>query len=293
VIAAKARPRSTARVLVPSGIGDTYWVFTKLEGLLRQEGYEGAEVYVQDSGGPQRTHPYVRNVALAEAAGYLKLDPNETVFHEAYHRDARTIFRDVLGVDYFVAYNGVLRYGRSLVEVDPELGIDWWPRTHFSKEAEQARDKAAGGEPYIVAYFIGHGMYKHWLREFSPYSMDLTLAILERKYKVVLVGAGWDKNSTGDVLGKRRGRINLVGQTSFDQLYGLLAGAAAVFGHPSGATLLAPTLGTPTALLWNQHFDRRFWTNSVPPGSPYAALDTLGLSPTAAAEAVVKAIAST
>jgi SAM-dependent methyltransferase len=289
VIAAKARPQSRLKVLVPPGIGDSYWSFTKLGALLRHEGFEGAEVYVQHSGGPYRTHPYVQNVALAKAAGYMQLDANEPLFHEAYHLNGRTLFPKVLGVDYFVAYNGILRWGRGLEEVDRHLDTDWWPRTHFSKEAEKARDETAGGEPYVVAYFVGHGMYRNWLREFPLHLADQTLALLEQHgLKTVVVGASWDRNSPGDLLGRRRGRTNLVGQTSFDQLYGILAGAQAVFGFPSGATLLAPTLGTPTVLLWNKFFDRRFWVNSVAPGSPYLALDTAGLRPNVAADAVIK-----
>lgn len=238
--------------------------------------------------------PYVRNVALAAWRDYKDLPPRHPLFDEAYRRDGRSVFPNEFDVDYFVSYNGVLTHGgRKLAEVNPELGVDWRPRTFFSKEAEAARDSLRSHEPYVVAYFIDHGMYKKWLNEFDAGPIDQALTLLEQKgYKVVLVGATWDKQSLGDRLDKP-GRLNMVGETSFDQLYGTLAGAEAVFGFPSGATLLAPTLRVPTVLLWNRFFDKRFWKNCVPSDAPYRALDTRGLTPEGAVDQVLALVRKT
>lgn len=286
-MASKARKKIS--VLVPPGIGDSYWTFAKLPGLIRQEQADGADVFVHYPGGVRRTDPYVRNVALATWKDYLDLPPRHPLFDEAYRTDGRSVFPGEFGVDFFVSYNGILTHGgRKLSDVQPDWGVDWRPRMFFSKEAEAAKASLAGS-PYVVAYFINHGMYQKWLREFTPARIEVLLRQLEAKgLKVVMVGAEWDRNATGDMLGRRAGRVNLVGQTTFDQLYGILAGAKAVVGFPSGATLLAPTLNVPTVLLWNRFFDRRFWVNSVPPDAPYVALDTHRLTPGAAALAVTR-----
>lgn len=290
VVTAASVPLRRISVLVPPGIGDSYWTFTKLPGLIRQQGVEGADVFIHYPGGVKRTDPYVRNVALAAWRDYRDLPPRHPIFDEAYRADGRSVFPNEFGVDFFVSYNGVLTHGgRSLTSVNPELGVEWRPRTFFSKEAEASRDSLRSGGPYVVAYFVDHGMYKKWLTDFSILKIDSTLSLLQRHgYRVVVVGAEWDKESIGDKLGRKAGRVNMVGQTSFDQLYGALSGAAAVVGFPSGATLLAPTLRVPTVLLWNRFFDQRFWKNSVPPDAPYRALDTRNLTPGAASDAVFR-----
>jgi SAM-dependent methyltransferase len=291
-VAAAKTAETRVSVLVPPGIGDSYWVMTKLPGLLRREGVESADLYVHDSP-PRRTHPYLTNVALGTMKGYAPVSTDHPVAKEAYQMNGRTVFPGAFGVDFFVAYNGVLRHGRSLVETDPDFGVEWRPRTFLSKEAEAAR-REASGIPYVVAYFVDHGMYKRWLREFNSAAIDRALVEIQRKgFRVVVVGAEWDLPSIGNTLGQRPGRVNMIGKTSFDQLYGLLSGASAVVGFPSGATLLAPTLNVPTVLLWNRFFDPRFWTNSVPPDAPYLALDTRGLSPMRVASAVLNLAGAT
>src|SRR3546814_5228474 len=38
--------------------------------------------------------------------------------------------------------------------------------------------------------------------------------------------------------------------------------------------MMGPAVGVPTALIWNEHFDRRFHVNACRPGAPYVALNT-------------------
>src|SRR3546814_2980671 len=57
-------------------------------------------------------------------------------------------------------------------------------------------------------------------------------------------------------------------------LFGLLRHAAGCIGFPAGNTMMGPAFGVPTALIWNDHFDRRFHVNACRPGAPYVALNT-------------------
>lgn len=282
-VPAKVRPS----IMVPSGIGDAYWVMTKLPGFLRFHGLEQPDVWVQDAGGPKRTVPYLRTLPLIHAAGY-KVAPQGPIFQEAYMRKGRTVFPKVLGVDYFIAYNGVMRYGVSLEEADPEYGVDWYPRMHVSKSARAFQQRMAKVAPYAVCFFTNSGMYQHWLAEYGTEAIWQTLRELQTKLglRIVMMGAEWDRGSTGDFTAQRDPSwINLVGETSFDEMLGLISGAALVFGWPAGNTLLGPTLGVPTVLVWNKYFDRRFWTNCAPPGTLYSVLDSKDLT----AHAVVAA----
>lgn len=264
-------------ILVPAGIGDSYWVMVKLRAFLAREGLGMPDVYVQDSGGPKRTEPYLRCLPFVHAAGYKQLDFREPLWREAYLQNGRTVFPDVFGVDYFLAYNGVMRFGASLSEADPDLACEWYPPMHVSLEARAYRRALEADGPYVVAYFTDSGMYQHWLKEFPVERLTATLHLLRhRGYRIVLIGAPWDDGKTGSQLARRDpAYVDLVGQTSFDQMLGALMGASGVVGFPAGNTILATTLRVPTVLLWNRYFDARFWMNACPPdATEYHAIDT-------------------
>jgi SAM-dependent methyltransferase len=286
VITAEAPAKTRPQIMVPSGIGDAYWVMVKLPGFLRAHGLGQPDVWVQDAGGPKRTEPFLRTLPLVHAAGY-KQAGHSAIFQEAYMQKGRTVFPDVYGVDWFIAYNGVMRHGVSLEEADPQYGEQWWPRMHFSKAARDFQRRIAEPGPYVLCFFTNSGMYGHWLAEYGPERIWETLTWLQRLgLRIVVMGAEWDRGMIGDLTAQRNaGWTNLVGQTTYDEMLGMVRGASLVFGWPAGNTLLGPTLGVPTVLVWNKYFDRRFWTNCAPPGSPYAVLDSKDLT----AEAVCRA----
>lgn len=283
VIEAEKRPVARTQILVPAGIGDAYWVLTKLPGFLRDQCLAGIpDVWVQDSGGPKRTQPFLRTIPTIHAAGYRPLASNSKLFHEAYEMDARTVFPDVLGVDYFMAYNGVLRAGRSLEEVDPEYGCQWEiPRMFISKAAMEYRDRLRAQGPYILTYYAEAGMYRKWLREFpAPQIADMLRYLAkDTGASIVFMGAAWDRGQVGREIAEMDSAfVDLIGCTSYDQMLGAILGATAVVGFPAGNTILAAVLGIPTILFWNQYFNPKFWKYSCPPNAPYIAMDTANVS---------------
>jgi SAM-dependent methyltransferase len=272
------------QILVPSGIGDAYWVLTKLPGFLRANNLGMPDVWVQDAAkGVKRAEPFLQTIPFVHAAGYKLSSPREPIFHEAYFQNQRTVFPGALEVDYFIAYNGVMRWGASLEQVDPQFGCDWFPKMHFSKEARgfEGKMQLQTDGDYAVAYFVQAGMYGRWLAEFTFEQIQDALRAISAQLglKIVVIGAGWDKGSLGERLALNNPDfINLVGQTTYDQLLGTLRGSRLVIGYPSGASILGPVLRKPTVLFWNRYFNRGFWVNSVPPGTPYRALDTADLT---------------
>jgi len=283
VMVAEATQQTRPQILVPAGIGDSYWVLVKLPGFLKAHGLEMPDLWVQDMG-PKRTEPFLKTVPFVHSAGY-KVSHRDRIFHEAYMTDGRTVFPGVLGVDYFIAYNGILRAGKSLAEVDPQYGCDWYPKIHVSKEAQEFQAKLEAGGPYAVCFFTLSGMYTNWLNEFGPEGIFTSCVKINKELglRIVMVGAEWDKNSLGDQMAYRAQSnsdwVNLISQTSFDQLLGAILGASLIYGWPAGNTLLGPVLNIPTALVWNRYFRSAMWTNTAPPDSPYVALDTAGLTP--------------
>lgn len=277
VVEAEVIPVKRPQILTPAGIGDSWWVMTKLPGFLKEHGLGLPDVWVQDSGGPKRTQPFLDTIPFVHAAGYKKMSDRNAIFHEAYVENGRTVYPDVCDVDYFIAYNGILRAGRSLEEVDPEYGCSWRPKMHISKEARAFRDNLKGPGDYIITYYAEAGMYRAWLAQFQPSSIMKALRILERDLnaRIIFIGAPWDRGQVGmDMAKSNPDWTNLIGATTFDQMLGAIMGAKAVVGFPAGNTMLGTVFNVPTVLLWNEYFDSRFWKYSCPPDAPYAALDT-------------------
>ena len=286
-VTAECPQEQRPQILVPAGIGDAYWVLVKLPGFLRARKLGLPDIWVQDQGGPRRTVPFLRTIPFINAAGY-KESGKGRIFHEAYMTKGRTIFTNVEGVDYFIAYNGVMRFGVDLKDADPEFGCAWAPRMHISKEAQAMQARLVASGPYALCYFASSGMYSAWIAEFGADKIWNALDKLNRELglRIVFMGAEWDRGSLGDLAGQRDARwLNLIGQTTYDQMLGAIRGASLVFGWPAGNTLLGLTFGIPTVLVWNQYFVSDFWRNAAPPNTPYRTLDSRGLTP----EAVVAA----
>jgi ADP-heptose:LPS heptosyltransferase len=138
--------------------------------------------------------------------------------------------------------------------------------------------------------FWERGFYERWLEEFSESAVIETLRLLADAGKtVVIMGAAWDKGGIAERVAAADPRFqNLVGETDFDALGGLLRGASAVFGFPGGNTLLGPYFGTPTVLLWNTFFPEPFWRNTCPPVSTYRAIHTAGATSNGVSSAVLE-----
>lgn len=284
VAIAGAPRRDRRRILVPSGIGDAYWVMVKLPGFLRERGIVvEPTIVVQDSGGPKRTQPYIKTLPMVHDGGYKWMPTGTPIFHEAYMRDARTVFQQPFAdVDWFIAYNGVMRAGKSLDAVDPQYAPEWRPRMFVSKEARAFKERLAKDGPYCLVYFAEAGMYRRWLSQFRPEDIVATLKKIQNTFgvRIVFIGADWDRGLVGqDVARQNPEWEDLIGLTSFDQMLGAIDGAWGVFGFPAGNTILAAVRNVPTVLVWNNYFVPGFWTNSCPPDAPYVAVDSDGLTP--------------
>lgn len=285
-----ARP---ARILVPPGIGDGYWVLTKLRGFIEARGLELPEVWVHDGGGPRRSGDFWAAVPFVRFGGYAQ-EPKPGAWTEvsrrAYLLADYPVQRNVPGgFDWFLSFNGCVDHGRSLDEAMPGP-TEWYPPLFKTKdrEAATASYRERWGS-YVVVAFWDHSFYLKWLAEFSEAQIVSTLRRLaDRGLTVVVSGAEWDKAGIATRLaGADRRFVNLVGQTSFTELAALLEGAAGVFGHPAGSTLLGPFFRRPTLLLWHEHFPRAMWRNVVPPDAAYQAVWTRNANPAELADRLV------
>ena len=282
-------------VLVPPGIGDSYWSIIKLEAMLREKGLPLPNVSVvcprsKKHNGHQRAFPFLEMFPFLHASWDVVDNQDvqhKAIWQEAYSFEGRTLFEKVLGHDFFLSYNGHLRIGKELDTVDPQWETDWHPKMFVSLEQELFQKYAAAQYgKYIVFYFIFQGTYSYWTRQFPVTSViESVKRICESTGCLpVFVGGKWDAedSSLSEVIRKVPGAINIVGKTSLQQVFGLIKGAEMVVGYPSGLTIMAAVLRQKTLVVWNDYYNRDFFNNAMPPdvrGKTYFADHTYKLTP--------------
>lgn len=262
-------------VLLPPGIGDSYWSIVKLPGFMRQIGADSVDVYVADGGdGRRRSLDWLRKIPFVNAVDYRRYLLSNPVFHEAYMGNGRSLFRNVAGCDYFLAFNGVMRFGADLATLTGVVGEpEWYPPLFQPLSEIQAQEDYRRGinsnQGYVVCYFVPHGMYQHWLKEMDHAAIRATLQYITEATgcRLAFMGAGWDENGMGSQLAEETGGVDLIGKTSISDMFALIRGSAGVIGWPAGNTILATMLKVPTLMYWNRYFDERFWRNACPPDS--------------------------
>ena len=274
-------------ILVPPGIGDVYWPMVKTQGMLKDLGItETPDVYISHlKGAPKRSLPYLETIPFVHAAGYKTHSDKSPIWKEAYLENGRTLFKNVEDCDYFLAYNGVTRFGSSLECVDPQWKPNWEFPTFRSLEElrfEKQCQKHYGR--YVVAYFINHGMYRNWLAAFGVEAIAESLAIIAKQMdcKILFVGAEWDTKGVGARLMESQNSafVDLTGKTTLEQLWGFVRGSVGMVGFPSGATIVPTSWRVPTLSLWHTYFDKRFWTNACSPQSLGNWYDVVDVSDT-------------
>jgi 2-polyprenyl-3-methyl-5-hydroxy-6-metoxy-1,4-benzoquinol methylase len=256
-------------ILLPPGIGDSYWSVVKLPGMIEELGLGMVDLVVSDPDNKQRSLEWIRKLPWANAKGYVEHKVTAPAFNEAYMQNGRYLFEDVEGCDYFLAFNGVMRFGADLDQVEEGWGSEWFPRMfHSSAEKKAEREYRERFGRFVIAYFVEHGMYRQWLDRMNPLTIaNLLKRIKGEGYEVVFMGAEWDKKCLHSQLAMEIGGVDLAGETSLDQMFGLIRASSGVIGWPAGNTIMATVLRKQTLLWWSGYFDKRFWSFSCPPES--------------------------
>lgn len=264
-------------ILVPPGIGDSYWSVVKMQSFIAKEKLDIPIVIPVSNkevkySGHERSIPFLRMFPFLCVPGTtIAGDPKlQAIWNEAYSRQGRTIFRNILGYDYFLSYNGHLRYGKQLEEIDPQLACNWFPPMFVSLEQEQyqAHCLEKYGR-YVAFYFPFYGTYSHWTAEFPVTEVISSVRGITEQTGCtpIFVGAGWDADdeSLRHVMANVTGSVNLTNKTTVEQLFGLLKGASAVVGYPSGLTIMAAMFRVPTLIIWNHYYNTQFSWYCVSP----------------------------
>jgi hypothetical protein len=278
------------RILVPSGIGDIYWILVKLKSFCRKYGIDDhPEIYIMSlrvwDDSNRRSEPFLKMVPFIDVPVDL-LSPavpsgsDEQKLNLFYHQLSQfpdnRIVPGFFGYEYLVCFNGIINSGHYLEEIDPDLECDWYFSMTISQEQTDFQNKCKKDfGSYAVFYFSFMGDFvTQNLSHFKIKKLAASINRLSEESGItpVFVGSWWDLRWPEPPIGhidylpllidRVPGAVNLVGQTTLDQVFGVLRGADLVSGYHCGLTNMAIAFKRPTVLLWSE---KRF-----PPKTPLA-----------------------
>jgi len=270
-----------ATVLLPPGLGDIHWVMLKLQGFLAANGYNGADVWIWDAGGPRRSAEFVTRIPFVRFIDYFQVSDRSEIIR--FCKETDPVMCDKWGFDFVIALNGYLEAGLPLEPALDAAPINWdYPILQTHAEVDYWEEQIAKG-PWVLLYFSGLAqMFDRWTAIITPQRVadlvrNLQSALPGRR--ILMVGLPWDKGFAERISGVTI--ENLIGRTDPDQYFALLRGADAMIGFANGNTILTTYFGVPTVMIWNrdryQHVG--FHTNWVGPESLYVPMEVDDFDP--------------
>jgi len=257
-------------------MGDIYWVFIKLQSLLKKNGIKHADIYTWEIQEHKfnRSKPYIERVPFVRYGGSKVISTqNNSCFNDIYFGNVwkKENFQEF---DYVLSMNGILRNGYDLDshKLD-EYESNWYFSLTQSDEEDAARIEYKKLGDYIVAYFADDGMYSStWLKHLPINKIHYILSRLYRDTgcKIILTGGKWDKSFSTRLanLCQDIDIIDMTGQTSMNQLFALIQESKGMIGWAGGNTIKSVYFKVPTVIIWSQYFKNEgFYYNSVPPDS--------------------------
>lgn len=275
------------RILVPPGIGDVYWVLVKLESIIQKRKLDKPEITIVSY--PDRLHSHLRSIPFLEMVPWIRIGnppsvPNnpglQQIWDEAYLGPGRSVFPDVMEYDYFVSYNGCINSGGWLETTD-EYECNWLPPIQSS-----IIHSVQGHKRFMICFFPFLGTYQSHERDFPIPLIAESINRFVAKSKLIPIFIGGKLEQALDarrheLLALVSPKIDLVGQTSLKDIFGLLQGSQMVFGYHSGIPNIGAAIGKPSIFLWDNRFPESTSYACVPPWvrkTTYHAVSTKGLT---------------
>jgi len=226
----KALPRgaSMLRLGVPPGIGDVYWVLTKLEALRAQFKPRAICLMVQKTS-LTRALDWSKMVSFVDKTAELPFRPD-------LHAKGD-------GVSFRIPSMNACLWPNALIDRGSHID-DWLPELGPANLSFAIRTVPPIRPPGVVVYISSTGVNSAWCPNLGPvYWRGLIDELtLRAGAPPTLIGAHWDREFATQV-GPRA--VNLIGQTSLQQVTGIIQRARVLVGVISGMTILANHFRTP------------------------------------------------
>ena len=258
------------RILALPGMGDLYWLFTKMESFIEHEQLaEPPLIYTWELQPHKRSRSkdYINRVPFVEYGGEYD-SPTDASFDSLYFGKEWKI-APYKGFDYFLSMNGILRNGISLETGNlGKLKTNWFFELAPTQGSSTDYTKIFGR--YILAYFTAGEMYNTWLKSLSLQQIYQLLSVIAKETSriIVLTGSHWDTATAKQLLAMDVNNClrDATGTTNIDQFFNLVEQADGMIGWAAGNTIMSARLRKPTLIIWSKYFTNEgFFRNCVPP----------------------------
>lgn len=239
-------------IVVPSGIGDFSWSYSKLCNLSCV-----FDVEVAQTGGPIRLAPYTQILPKVSTVTHRKMSwdqlrkiaiPSETTLEQLNSlRSAGPVFMET---------NSHLESNRHLKDWLPDLPIKHHYSMKIPSNDAEAAAHLAPKNPFIAIFASSCGTSRAWNTWQQKEWVKLMSLIHQNvgDIRFVLIGAEWDKDL--GLLIEREAKAaglpfdNLVGETSIGMCLQIITLSNYFIAFPSGLGILADVLCAPATMFY-------------------------------------------
>lgn len=241
--------------IVPSGIGDFSWIWSKLCSVRSE-----VDKFIIPDGWPHRTAPYVELCGIPAEYGpfnYEQILADERVKGWSTWKDIRKLNTQTLMIEA----NRHLEAGKPLHEWLPDLETNHHYPLMIRQQAKQMVDKLLVGIPRPLvgiscASYRGSEAWQTWGRD---QWVEFLKGIMNFGWQPILLGGFWDDLSHH--VAQTLDLPDLVGKTSVEEMVVVQSELDAYIGFSSGLGMIRMVQGKPCMMMWPQHQEKlsRSW----------------------------------
>jgi hypothetical protein len=255
-------------IVVPSGIGEFQWLWTKFHNIVHALGTPLA-VFAVD-GAPRRLHQFAELHPGIETFGYLGVEYTQIREFQKHHRlDTWRRIGELFGPGQLcmLACNPHLEAGKPLCDWLPDVPTAYrYPLVTNATHKEEADRVLVGSSPKDLLIGISCASYRGasaWRTWTSPQWLDL-MGRIQSEYpeaKFVLLGGSWDDVTSAVYRPESNLRFQVdyrgippVGTTTFGGAVEILQRLDGYIGFSSGlGHVAAHNCDCPVFMLWPEH----------------------------------------
>lgn len=243
--------------LMPSGIGDISWLYSKLVSL-------GQPMHISVTPGhPQRAVPYLELLPGVTRSDYKGL-PTSDVLERGHHPDMTVpqLLERAGAGPMPIQLNTHLEHGRRIETYMPELPVQHHYKIRIPQaDTDTARELVAPWKRFVTFYCANARTASIW-KGWTPADWAEMAALLVPAYQfdgVVLIGADWDISLADEIVPKIQAAgvplKNLTGKLSMGASLQVVRDGRYLVAFPSGIPILAAVMRCPVMMFYPKHLE--------------------------------------
>jgi len=265
---------------VPPGMGDSYWVMTKMESFKEKNAIDHLAVVVHRDSIHYYTADYLKLLPFVDEVRETK----ETLKIGRFYEDKENpgcIAENIQGIDYLIDPGAKMWLkGTHLKDILPEYKTNYQLSMNLSMASKEfataIKDKNKG--KLVLFYTSSKGNNCNWNKEDWKYEdwMNLANLIYENSgIRPMAIGAEWDRDYINELkkLDKNDSIQDFVGGIDIQLTLSMIKESNLVISFACGIPILATYFGIPTVIFWaingiskSNRFNPSFQYSWIPPG---------------------------